>query len=70
MVPGMDRNELARIAAELLALKVRAEAAGSRGTAFMVVAAARQAEIDAGAPRRADRALGEMLAMEPDGRQL
>jgi len=59
----MDRNELARIAAELLALKARAEAAGSRGTAFMVVAAARQAEADARLPPRADRALERRRAL-------
>ncbi len=62
----IDRSELAQIAAELLKLRHRAEAAGSRGTALMIVAAARQAEQDAGAVPLADRALTEMLAEEPD----
>jgi len=62
----VDRSELAKIAAELLDLRLRAEAAGSPGTAFMIVAAAKQAEQEAGAVRRADKALREMLAREPD----
>ncbi len=61
----MDKAEIARIAAELLALRKRAEAAGALGTAFMIVAAARQAEADISAPAGADAALAEMLAREP-----
>jgi len=62
----IDRRELARIAGELLALRTQAEAAGSRGTAFVIMAAAKQAEQDAGALPLADRALSEMLAEEPE----
>jgi hypothetical protein len=62
----VDKMGLARIAAELLALSDQARAAGSRGTAFMIIAAARQAEKEAGALPLADRALDGMLAEEPD----
>lgn len=61
----MDKVELALIATELLALRERAKAAGSRGTAFMIVAAARQAEIDAGVSPLADAMLDEMISAEP-----
>lgn len=63
----MDRQELADIAEELLELRDRAERAGSRAVAYMIVAATREAERDAGAarPLRADCALAQMLADEP-----